>query len=223
MGTVFLSYRRSDTGGEAGRLADAFRQRLGGALVFRDVADIPPGAEFDAELDRQLAAAKIVVVLIGPAWLTELRQRLGLPGIDYVRAEVAAALARRKRVIPVLLRNAGLPAVPDLPQDLGPLAMHQAMTLRDESWNQDVDRLIDAIGRPYRWGIVAFRAVIALVAIVVTVKLLLPWLPEDRANDVVFLRTLIGSIVGIYALAEIAAAYRHFRNLQRKYPSDSSA
>src|SRR5512143_938129 len=138
MGTVFLSYRRSDTGGEAGRLADAFRQRLGSALVFRDVADIPPGAEFDAELDRQLAAAKIVVVLIGPAWLTELRQRLGLPGIDYVRAEVAAALARWKRVIPGLLRNAGLPAVPDLPQDLGPLAMHQAMTLRDESWNQDV-------------------------------------------------------------------------------------
>jgi hypothetical protein len=52
MRTIFLSYRRSDTGGEAGRLADSFQQRLGGALVFRDVADILLGAEFDAELDR---------------------------------------------------------------------------------------------------------------------------------------------------------------------------
>ena len=120
MRTIFLSYRRSDTGGEAGRLADSFQQRLGGALVFRDVADI------DAELDKELAAAKIVLVLIGPAWLTELQQRQKEAGIDYVRVEVAAALARKKRVIPVLLKGAALPSARDLPEDLGSLAKHQA-------------------------------------------------------------------------------------------------
>ena len=159
MRTIFLSYRRSDTGGEAGRLADSFQQRLGGALVFRDVADIPLGAEFDAELDKELAAAKIVLVLIGPAWLTELQQRQKEAGIDYVRVEVAAALARKKRVIPVLLKGAALPSARDLPEDLGSLAKHQAMTLRDECWYQDVDRLIGAIGRPYHWRFVALRAV----------------------------------------------------------------
>jgi hypothetical protein len=215
MRTIFLSYRRSDTGGEAGRLADSFQQRLGGALVFRDVADIPLGAEFDAELDKELAAAKIVLVLIGPAWLTELQQRQKEAGIDYVRVEVAAALARKKRVIPVLLKGAALPSAQDLPKDLGSLAKHQAMTLRDESWYQDVDRLIGAIGRPYHWRFVALRAAIALVVIVVAVRLLVPWLPDERANDVVFLRTLIGSLLGLYALVEAVAAYRYFRNRLR--------
>ena len=219
MPTVFLSYRRSDTGGEAGRLADTFQQRFGDALAFRDVANIPFGVEFDAELNRELAAAKIVLVLIGPAWLPELRQRLKQTDIDYVRLEVATALARRKRVIPILLRGAALPLVHDLPEDLGSLAKHQAMTLRDESWYQDVDRLIDAIGRPYHWRIVALRAVVALLTIVVAVRLLVPWLPDDRANDVVFLRTLVGSLAGMYALVEFAVACRYFRKLKRGYQS----
>jgi hypothetical protein len=219
MPTVFLSYRRSDTGGEAGRLADTLQHRIGGSLAFRDVADIPPGAQFDAMLDKELTAAKIVLVLIGPTWLTQLQQRLGQSDIDYLRVEVAAALARGKRVIPLLLNGAALPSAHALPDDLGALARHQAMTLRDESWNQDVDRLIDAIGRPYRWSIVALRAVFALVAIVVATKLLVPMLPDERANDVVFVRILVAALAGAYALAECAIAYRHFRKLHRGYPS----
>ena len=89
------------------------------------------------------------------------------------------------------------------------------MTLRDECWHQDVNRLIDAIGRPYPWRIVALRAVVALVVIVVGVKLLVPWLPDDRANDVVFLRMLIGSLACLYAVVEVVVAYRYFRNLKR--------
>jgi hypothetical protein len=151
--------------------------------------------------------------------LTQLQQRLGQSDIDYLRVEVAAALARGKRVIPLLLNGATLPPAHDLPDDLGALAKHQAMTLRDESWNQDVDRLIDAIGRPYRWNVVALRAVFALVAIVVAVKLLVPMLPDERANDVVFVRILVASLAGTYALVEFAVAFRHFRKLERKYSS----
>jgi hypothetical protein len=94
MPTVFLSYRRSDTSGEAGRLADTFQHKLGSSLVFRDVADIPPGAQFDSMLDKELTAAKIVLVLIGPTWLAERQQRLKQTDVDYLRVEVAAALAR---------------------------------------------------------------------------------------------------------------------------------
>lgn len=219
MPTVFLSYRRSDTGGEAGRLADTFHHRIGGSLAFRDVADIPPGAQFDSMLEKELTAAKTVLVLIGPAWLTELQQRLEQSDIDYVRVEVAAALASGKRVIPLLLNGATLPSAHALPEDLGALAKHQAMTLRDESWNQDADRLIDAIGRPYRWDIVALRAVFALVAIVVAVKLLVPMLPDERANDVVFVRILVASLAGAYALLESAIALRHFSKMKREYQS----
>lgn len=217
MPTVFVSYRRSDTGGEAGRLSDTFQQKLGEGLAFRDVASIPLGAQFDSVLERELTAARIVLVLIGPAWLTELEQRRMQPERDYLRVEVATALAKGKRVIPVLLKGAALPPAQALPEDLGALARHQAVTLRDESWNQDVDRLIDAIGRPYRWGMVAARAVVALLAIVVAVKLLVPLLPADRANDVVFLRILVASLAGMYGLVEFAVGYRYFKRVKRGY------
>ena len=183
-----------------------------GAPEFKDVEDVAPGTQFDAELDEQMSASTIVLVLIGPAWVSELRQRLEQTDIDYVRAEVATALAKRKRVIPVLLKGAALPRVGDLPEDLRRLVKHQSMTLRDECWRQDVNRLIDAIGRPYRWRIVALRAVVALVVIVVGVKLLVPWLPDDRANDVVFLRMLIGSLACLYAVVEIVVEDRYRRN-----------
>jgi len=39
---VFLSYRRGDVPGHAGRLADALRQRLGANSVFQDVVAIAP-------------------------------------------------------------------------------------------------------------------------------------------------------------------------------------
>lgn len=217
MPAVFVSYRRNDTGGEAGRLSDTFQQNLGTKLTFRDVANIPLGAEFDAVLERELTAAKIVLVLIGPVWLDELQRRLTQPQIDYLRVEVATALAKGKRVIPVLLEGAALPTAQDLPEDLGSLAKHQAMTLRDESWSQDVDRLIDAIGRPYRWGMLALRAVVALIAILVAVKLLVPQLAADRASDYYFLRLLVVSLVGVYGLVEIVVGYRYFKRLQQGY------
>ena len=44
---VFISYRRSDTTGEAGRLADALESLLGAACVFRDADDIPAGEDFE--------------------------------------------------------------------------------------------------------------------------------------------------------------------------------
>jgi hypothetical protein len=217
MPTVFLSYRRSDTGGEVGRLSDSLKHKLGRRLVFRDVADIAPGTAFDAVLERELAAAKLVLVLIGPAWLDELKQRLERPEVDYLRVEVATALSKGKRVIPVLLKGASLPPPEALPAELVPLAKRQAMTMRDEAWSQDVDRLIDAIGRPYRWDRLAMRAAIVVLAIVVSVWALAPQLAADRLSDYRFLRWLVVSLVGLYALVEVAIGYLYVRKLKRGY------
>jgi hypothetical protein len=155
MPTVFLSYRPSDTDGEAGRLADTFQQKLGNGVTSRDVSSIPLGEQFPWVLQSELAAAKTVLVLIGPEWLAELRRRLAQSDVDYVRLEISTALATRKRIIPLLLKGAAQPTARDLPEDIGSLGKYQGMTLRDESWNQDVDRLIDAIERPYPWKNVA--------------------------------------------------------------------
>jgi hypothetical protein len=51
---VFLSYRRADVGGYAGRLHDDLVSHLGPKNVFQDVAAIPVGQDFTQVIDRQL-------------------------------------------------------------------------------------------------------------------------------------------------------------------------
>jgi hypothetical protein len=215
MTTVFLSYRRSDAGGEAGRLSDTLQHKLGRRFVFRDVVSISPGDQFDTVLETQLDAAKVVLVLIGTKWLEELKRRLTKEKTDFHRVEIATALRRGKRVIPVLLKGATLPRPEALPEDLFQLTKCQALTLRDESWRADTDRLIDAIGRPYRWELLAFRIVIAMVVIVLSVWKLSPQLAPDRVSDYGFFRGLALSLFGVYGLIELLIGYQYFRRLKR--------
>lgn len=216
MPTVFLSYRRSDTGGEAGRLADTLHHKFGRRFVFRDVVSISPGDQFDAVLEKQLAAAKVVLVLIGTSWLEELKRRLTEKETDFHRMEVATALKQGKRVIPVLLKGAIFPPpLSELPEDLLQLIKCQAITICDESWTADADRLIGSIGRPYRWDLLVLRMVIALVLIILTVWKLSSQLAPDRASDYGFIRGLVLLLVGVYGLIELFMGYRYFRRLKR--------
>jgi len=147
MPRIFISYRRDDAAGFAGRLADALEARFGKGSVFRDVDDIPPGKDFVQALDAELAVTDVFIPLIGPAWLVEpdgRRARLHDPD-DYVRREIGMALARDIRIIPALLEGAKMPAAEALPEELAALARRQALMLEDRSWTGDVQRLIAAI------------------------------------------------------------------------------
>src|SRR2546430_7659203 len=155
MPTVFPSYRRSDTPGEAGRLAEVLQLKLGQRFVFRDVVSISPGDQFDAVIESQLAIAN------RPYLARRAKEEAHPGGTDYHRVEVATALRARKRAIPVLVRRAVLPLPAVLPEDLLALTKCQAITIRDEAWMADVDRLIDAIGHPYRWDLLVLRILIA--------------------------------------------------------------
>lgn len=66
---------------------------------------------------------------------------------DFVRLEIAAALKRDIRVIPVLVDGASMPRVRDLPDDLKPLARRNAVEVSDTRFNTDADRLVGAIER----------------------------------------------------------------------------
>ncbi|HSK07099.1 MAG TPA: toll/interleukin-1 receptor domain-containing protein, partial [Acidimicrobiia bacterium] len=93
---VFLSYRRDDTAGRAGRLHDALVSRLGPRNVFMDVATIAVGTDFVDQVDRAIAGSDVSLVVIGPNWLgiedADGRRRLDDPN-DHVRSEVRSALA----------------------------------------------------------------------------------------------------------------------------------
>lgn len=66
---VFISYRRSDAEGWAGRLSDSLKAVLGRIKICRDIDDIPPGVEFDAYIIHSVSSCNALIVLMGPHWL----------------------------------------------------------------------------------------------------------------------------------------------------------
>lgn len=141
---IFINYRRGDSGGYAGRLSDSLSAYFGVDRVFRDVTGIGYGADFEAVIDERVAESGALVVLIGENWTTIAdeagRRRLDDPD-DYVVREIAGAFARHKVVVPVLIGNAAMPRREKLPPALAELTRRNAITITDERWTHDVERL----------------------------------------------------------------------------------
>ena len=170
---VFISYRRDDTAGHAGRLYDFLQARFGPDHVFMDLSAIHSGQNFVDEIDRAVRQCDALVAVIGDTWLTcatARGRRLDDPA-DFVRSEIAVALARGIPVIPVLVEGAAMPQAAALPDALKPLALRQANELSDARWAYDVERLVQALEKLGGASRVAVRrtraAVAAAVALVV--------------------------------------------------------
>ena len=147
MASIFISYRRDDSSGFAGRLEDDLSERFGDEHVFRD-REIPPGADFASHLNARLGEADIVLVVIGRKWLDAMdregTRRLDHPG-DWVRREIETALNRNRVVVPVLVDGAAMPWPDQLPDSLAALAGRQAVSLTDLRWTRDVDVLAEQL------------------------------------------------------------------------------
>jgi uncharacterized protein YecT (DUF1311 family) len=148
LGGVFISYRREDSGGFAGRIYDRLTRSLGDENVFFDVDSIAPGVDFVDTLSDRLGRCDALVAVIGRSWLSSAdannRRRLDNPN-DYVRLEIGAALQRSIRVIPVLVDGATLPKDGDLPESLAKLTRRQAIEISLTRFDSDVERLIEAL------------------------------------------------------------------------------
>jgi hypothetical protein len=146
---VFLSYRRDDTAGHAGRLFDQINNHFGDRVrIFMDVDSIAPGEDFVNVIENAVGACEILIVVIGRNWLTATDQtgkrRLDNPE-DFIRLEIATALNRNIRVIPVIVQDAAMPHRDQLPEALASLSRRNAIEVSDERWKYDVDRLIKVI------------------------------------------------------------------------------
>lgn len=148
MRAIFISYRRDDSEGEAGRLFDDLVKHFHENTVFMDVAAIEAGRDFRKAIDESIATCGVVLVMIGPHWLDASdasgSRRLDDPG-DFVRIETASALKRDIPVIPVLVRAARMPRPEQLPDDLQDLAYRNAVELTHARWRSDVQLLIKAL------------------------------------------------------------------------------
>ena len=148
MSAIFLSYRRDDSSGYAGRLFDNLAERFGRERVFMDIETLEPGMDFVAGIDRAIESCGAVIAMIGPNWAKaqdgEGRRRLDNPH-DFIRLEITSALTRNVRVIPVLVHNASMPSEQELPEPLRPLCRLQASEISDNRWEFDVRRLADVL------------------------------------------------------------------------------
>jgi hypothetical protein len=148
--TVFISYRRDDCEGQAGRLYDDLARHFGKDAVFIDVAGIEPGRDFRRKIDEKVGSCSVLLALMGPGWIDAKdetgRRRLDNP-MDFVRLETASALKRDIPVIPVLVRGAKMPREDQLPEDLKDLSYRNGVELTHARWKSDMEVLIEELRR----------------------------------------------------------------------------
>jgi len=149
-GGVFISYRRDDSGGYAGRIYDRLTSRLGRESVFFDVDTIPPGRDFVEVLSERVGKCDALLAVIGKHWVlsadAQNRRRLDDPK-DFVRIEIEAALDRNVPVIPVLVDGAAMPHPEDLPESLKKLIRRQAVEITHARFDSDAERLTEALSQ----------------------------------------------------------------------------
>ena len=144
-GSVFISYRRTDSSDVTGRIYDRLVASHGKTHVFKDVDSIPLGTDFRRHVADLIEESDCVLAVIGRQWLDVAdsagRRRLDDP-TDLVRIEIEAALARGVPVIPLLVQGASMPEPHALPEALRPLAFRNGMAVRAApDFHRDLDRL----------------------------------------------------------------------------------
>lgn len=145
---IFISYRRDDSEGEAGRLFDDLTRAFGNDAVFMDVAGIKPGVDFRKAIEDNVASCGVFLAVVGPTWGTITNsagaRRLDDPN-DFVALEIASALKREVPVIPVLVHDAKMPSGDLLPDVLKAFAYRNSVELSHARWNSDVALLVEAL------------------------------------------------------------------------------
>jgi len=143
---IFVSYRRADTAGYAGRLVDQLKSHFGQAVFF-DVDSISPGANFHQVIQDTFAKCGAVVVLIGKRWL---QRDPAMPPFgdekDVITQEVRFALESRLPILPVLVDGASMPGESALPSEFAGLSRLNAIDLRHASFDRDLQAVREQLG-----------------------------------------------------------------------------
>jgi hypothetical protein len=149
MRTVFVSYRRGDSEGQARALSFELVRLIGKDSVFMDVDGIALGQDFRHILQERLESCDLMLALIGPGWL-DAKDAAGNRRLesatDLVRQEIAGALKRNIPVTPVLLQGAQMPPPERLPEDIKELVYRNGFELGHSTWESDVREMVKRLG-----------------------------------------------------------------------------
>ena len=154
MTRIIISYRRDDSLDITGRIFDRLTGHFGREAIFRDIDNIPPGADFRRHIDRVLDESDIVLAIVGPRWIGPGDQQLRLASpADPVRLEIETALRKKKPLIPVLVSHAVMPDPDALPDSLHDFAYRNAVQIDSgQDFDVHVGRLIRGMERILRLG-----------------------------------------------------------------------
>ncbi len=150
MRRIFISYRRDDSAADMTDRVYEHLARRWPRRVFMDIDSLKAGDLFANKIDENLQNCVVMLVMMGHYWasLTDEQgaRRIDNPG-DYPRMEVAAALKRGIRVIPVLSGNTPLPKREELPSEIAGLVDRQVLRLSREDFDADMKRLMSSVAR----------------------------------------------------------------------------
>jgi hypothetical protein len=145
MSTIFISYRREDSSGHAGRIYDRLAVSFGRKDIFRDIDHIRYGEDFIEAINKAVGSCKALIVIIGPQWLTikdkQGQRRLEKP-YDFVRIEIESALSMGIPIFPVLVGGASMPDADILPSGISGIARIQAIEVSESRFDYDVECLV---------------------------------------------------------------------------------
>jgi uncharacterized protein YjbI with pentapeptide repeats len=143
---IFISYRRTDTGGYAGRLYDHLKQEFGPDSVLLDVEVEGTAEELRQWVQRVVPEAGVMLVLIGHKWILseDGRRRLEEPE-DIVRLEIELALLHDLPIIPIQIDDAPRPTHVDLPDSIRKIMDFKGYDLNNSYWGAKVEPIFQAI------------------------------------------------------------------------------
>lgn len=129
---VFMSYRRD--GADILAQSITYRLREKGYSVFFDMESMRSG-KFNEQIYQVISECTHVIVVLPPNGL----DRCVNEG-DWLRNEIAYAIANKKTIIPVLMKGFTFPT--DLPDDIKEIRDYQGVSPSTEFFDATIDRLI---------------------------------------------------------------------------------
>lgn len=136
MTKIFLSYRRDDAAADVTAIYQTLEREFGSGSLFKDVDNVPLGANWQDAIIRSLAECSVLLLIVGPEWTLT-------PAIEL---ELRHALAEGIAIIPVLVRSTTIDEFhTQLPADLDGLTYLNVAHVDYAKFGRDMSQVVEAI------------------------------------------------------------------------------
>jgi pterin-4a-carbinolamine dehydratase len=144
---LFINYRREDEGPACRFVKVELEKIFGSSRIFMDVDSIRSGDRWGNKITSALNKCTVLLVVIGKNWLRlqdeYFRRRIDNED-DWVRTEIAHAIKRKIKIIPVLLGTT-MPPQNSLPAPIRALTKYQSLSIGSVTWADDIAKLVNTL------------------------------------------------------------------------------